>query len=69
MLHLDRIERQVLAERQVAAIALSVGAQGVEMPTVDEAIAEFDLALVAEPRVIDRDRRLLLTALGVSDAG
>jgi hypothetical protein len=64
-LHLERIESQVNAERQVVATFMAAGAKGLTLPTFDAARADFDAALTAEPKVIDRDRQELLEALGV----
>lgn len=66
VLHLDRIERHVLAERQVAIVALAGGAKDVEMPTLDGAIDLYEQALIEPPRLVDRDHAELLAALGVS---
>ena len=62
MLHVERIERKVLAERQ-GAIANPYW-QG-DLPSVWEAWEEFDAALVAEPKVIDPAEADLLEALGL----
>lgn len=62
---LDDLDRQVAAERQVAAVFLAAGAKNVEMPTYEAARARFDEALRAEPQKVDRDRDELLRALGV----
>lgn len=53
------------AERQVAAVFLAAGANGVEMPTYESARAHLDEALIAEPQVVDHERDELLRALGV----
>jgi hypothetical protein len=44
---------------------MAAGAKGLTLPTFDAAREEFDAALTAEPKVIDRDRQELLEALGV----
>ncbi len=62
---LERIEQQVSAERQVAAVFIAAGAKRVELPTVDAARAKFDAALLAEPAPVDRDRDELLKVLGI----
>jgi hypothetical protein len=68
VLLLDRIERQVLADRQVAATFLTAGAKGVTLPDFEERRALFDAALVEEPRerLIDSDQMELRRALGVA---
>lgn len=62
---LERIDRQVEAERHVAAVFMAAGAKNVTLPTVEDARQHFLTALHAEPTVIDRDREELLRALGV----
>jgi len=59
------LERQVLSERQVAAVLAAGGAEDVEMPGMDEARATFEAALVAEP-VPESPRAALLRELGVA---
>ena len=65
VLLVERLERQVLSERQVAATLVAGGAQDIEMPQMDEARAAFDAALVADP-VIESPRAALLRELGVA---
>ena len=65
VLLVERMERQVLSERQVAAVLASGGAENIEMPQMDEARAEFDAALVAEP-VPESPRAAMLRELGVA---
>lgn len=65
-LHLERIASQATAERQVVAAFMVAGAKGLSLPTVEDAVAEFEDALLAEPKVIDRERQELLTELGVA---
>lgn len=60
VLLVDRIERHVAAERQVAAAYHSS-----ELPSFAEARAQFDESLVAEPKQVDPDRLALMTALGL----
>lgn len=65
VLLLERLERQVLSERQVAAVLAAAGAEDVEMPSMDEACAAFDAALIAEP-VPESSRAAMLRELGVA---
>jgi hypothetical protein len=69
VLQLDRIERLVMAERQVAVVALTAGAKDVEMPSLEDALADFERSLCAPPRVVDLDRARTLRVLGVEHAG
>ena len=65
VLLVERLERQVLSERVVAATLAAGGAEDVEMPQMDEARATFEAALVAEP-VPESPRAALLRELGVA---
>jgi len=65
VLLLERLERQVLSERQVAAALAAGGAEDVEMPDLDTSRAEFDAALVAEPAPESTSVRLM-RELGVA---
>ena len=65
VLLVERLERQVLSERQVAAVLATAGAKDVEMPQMDEARAQFDVALIAAP-VPESPNAVLLRELGVS---
>jgi len=65
VIHVERLERQVLSDRQAAATFKAAGAEKVEMPTVDERRADFDAALVAEPEPEPANVRLL-RAIGVA---
>ena len=65
VLLVERLERQVLSERQVAAVLATAGAEDIEMPDMDGARAEFEAALVAEP-VPESPRARLLRELGVA---
>jgi len=65
VLLVERLERQVLSERQVAAVLAAGGAADVEMPSMDDARATFDAALVAEP-VPESPRAAMLRELGVA---
>jgi hypothetical protein len=63
----DRIERQVLADRQVTATFIAAGARDLELPEVADALDDFDnwLAEPMTPRPVDPERKVLLEALGV----
>ena len=61
----EQIERQILSERQIAAVLKAAGAEDVEMPILDEVRAEFDAALVAAPVPESKSVRLL-RELGVA---
>lgn len=60
----DRLERRVLAQYTVAGIAAALGGGG-DLPDPDQARADFDTALAAEPVAVDPDKQVLLTALGL----
>lgn len=62
---LDKLEQQVSAERQVAAVFMAAGAKKVTLPTLDRARDDFDAALVEEPTVLDVEQQELLQVLGV----
>jgi hypothetical protein len=72
VLLLDQLERQVLADRHVAAVLMTAGAEGVELPTLYERRAAFDVALVADPVApavvseVDSEQMELRRALGVA---
>ncbi|GAC1610344.1 MAG: hypothetical protein NVS3B26_16590 [Mycobacteriales bacterium] len=62
----EAIERQVLADRQVVALARVMGGAGdVEMPVVADAVAEFHATIEAPPVPMDGARRELLEMLKV----
>lgn len=65
-LHMERIERRVLAERQMAMHLIGAGID-VDLPDLQEAWDEFDAALcdTSKPDRADRDRDDLLRALGI----
>lgn len=65
VLLVERVERQVLSERQVAATLVAAGMEGIETPQMDEARVAFDAALVADP-VPESPRAALLRELGVA---
>lgn len=66
---LEKLERQVLADRQIAGMARVMGGD-VELPSLPDEVARFEAALVEEPRALgagmDRDQQELRRALGVS---
>lgn len=68
MLLLDQIERQVLADRHVAAVLMAAGAKDVKLPTFQEQRALFDSALEAAPTFsrISTEQMELRQALGVA---
>lgn len=63
---LERIERQVASERQVAAVFMAAGAKKVKLPDYESERSRFDAALVAEPKAQDVATRELLQVLGVA---
>lgn len=65
----ERLERQVLADRQVIASFMAAGAKGLHMPDVNESLAELDAALAAEPDPVVSGREVLEEALGLRRAG
>lgn len=62
---LDRLERSVLVERQNAASLIAGGVEDIEVPTLADAFAEFDAALIAEPEPESASARLM-RELGIS---
>jgi hypothetical protein len=65
VLLVDRVERRMATERQVAAVLLAAGAKDITLPDPDEALAELDRVLAAEPEPEKTDRAVLLDVLGV----
>jgi hypothetical protein len=65
VLLVESLERHVLSERQVAAVLAAGGAEDIEMPSMDDARATFEAALIAEP-VPESPRAALLRELGVA---
>jgi hypothetical protein len=61
----ERLERDVLVERQILAGFAAAGARDVEIPTVASARAVFDSELNAEPAPVPSNV-LLLRKLGVA---
>jgi hypothetical protein len=66
---LDYMERQVLADRHVAAVLMAAGAKGVTLPDFEERRALFDAALIEPPQAVsqvDGEQMQLRRALGVA---
>jgi hypothetical protein len=62
----ERLERHVLAERQVAVAAKVGGAKNVTVPTFEAEKAKLDRLLdVAERRVYSEEQAQLIAALGL----
>lgn len=64
----ERVERQALVERQIAAVFMAAGQKDVELPSLQEVRERFDAALVEEPRPlapVDVEQMELRKALGV----
>lgn len=69
VLQVERLEREVLAERQVTATLVAAGAKVPEPPTVAQAVERFDADLLAEPvrlKTVDAEQLQLRRALGVA---
>jgi hypothetical protein len=68
VLLLEALERQVLADRQVAAVFIAARAEGVDLPSFAEQRARFDAALVAEPVAVqvETEQQELRRMLGVA---
>ncbi len=63
---LERLERHVLVERQVAAVMTAAGAKRVAVPTFDSERAKLDRLLSEEPRRrYDDEQASLIAALGL----
>jgi hypothetical protein len=60
----EQVERRALVERQILAHLAAAGAE-VDVPTADEARAEFDAMLIAEPVPVPANV-LMLRRLGVA---
>lgn len=68
VLLVEQLERQVTADRQVAAVFIAAGAKKVELPQLPEQRRLLEAALVEEPRVltsVDSKQMELRRALGV----
>jgi hypothetical protein len=67
---LDQLERQVLADRHVAAVLMAAGAQDVPLPDFTEERARLDAALTEEPATVashvEVEQLELRRALGVA---
>jgi hypothetical protein len=61
----ERVERQVLCDRQVVAILAAGSGKRLDLPEVDDALERLDAALVAEPQRVEPEQDELLRALGV----
>lgn len=61
---LERLEAQVRAAQQAAWTARAMGGD-VNVPILDDAIADFDALVAAVPEVIDDADRELREALGL----
>jgi hypothetical protein len=64
----ERLERQTLADRQIAATLIASG-RGADMPDMRAQRAAFDAALVEEPApvtLVDSEQWELRRALGVA---
>lgn len=66
VLLIDRLERHVLVERQVAVAAASAGVASVTIPTLEEELERFEAWLTEPPKLIDPERLELMRALGVA---
>lgn len=68
VLLVEQLERQVLADRQIAALQLVMSGQGGDLPTLPDVLTKFDEALLALPAAAgaDDEQLRLRRALGVS---
>lgn len=68
VLLLDQLERQVLADRQIAALEIVMSGEGGDLPTLVEARERFYEALNADPQPVgvDDEQMRLRRALGVA---
>lgn len=70
MLLLENLERQVLADRHVAAVFVAAGDKDTKLPTFAEQRQLFDAALAEEPKPalggVDAEQMELRQALGVA---
>jgi hypothetical protein len=68
-LRVQQIEQDVRAEQIVAATLIAARAEGVEIPTVQAALEQFDADLLAPlPKQVKAQDRQLRKALGVRAA-
>jgi hypothetical protein len=68
LLLVEQVERQTLADRQVAAFQMVMSGEGGQLPTVAEARQQLDAALIAVPveaTAVDVEQAELRRALGV----
>lgn len=66
----EQVERQVLVAQQVAGMAVVWGAEGVEWPSLEDALRALDAVLVEAPPAIgpvDPERARLRRVLGLSE--
>lgn len=61
---LERLEFQIRSAQQAAWTARAMGSS-VDIPSLDDAIAEFERIVASEPEVIDDVDRELREALGL----
>lgn len=67
---LERLERHVLNERQVAMVAKIGGAKRADLPTFDGEKSKLDRLLGTEPRrQYPPEQAALIAALGLGDRG
>ena len=67
VLLVEQLERQVLADRQIAALQAVISGKGGDLPTLTEARGQLDAALEADPIPVgvDDEQMRLRRALGV----
>lgn len=62
----ERLERHVIAERQVAAVYLAAGGKGVTLPTFESELVRLDRMLTDVPRrEYPAEQAALIAALGL----
>lgn len=64
----EQLERQVLTDRQIAALQFVMSGEGGDLPTLAEAVQQFEDALEADPQPahVDDEQMRLRRALGVA---
>lgn len=60
----DRVEARLYNERLIAATLAAAGGRG-DIPDADQALAEFEAALAAEPKIVDTEQDHMLRGLGL----
>lgn len=60
----DRVYTAAVADRAAMIVAKALGAE-VDVPDPDAALADFDAALRAEPKVVDPEQDVMLRGLGL----